>query len=123
MPGSSIVFPGDNIYEAFPAVYTLRGAAFRDAKAWYKSLDFIKSLRPSAMVPSHTRPLSGTEVDEILTVYRDALQYIHDQTVRWMNKGELILLIHISNFNKLYFENSQICRKTKSFFKNKYGGV
>ena len=39
------------------------------------------------MVPSHTGPVGGAAVLEILTVYRDALQYVHDQTVRYMNKG------------------------------------
>ena len=87
LPEKRVVFPGDNIYQAFPAVYTLRGTPYRDTKLWCKSIDLIRGLEPLHMVPSHTSPVSGPEVLDILTVYRDALQYVHDQTVRYMNKG------------------------------------
>src|SRR5271169_6235617 len=40
------------------------------------------------MVPSHGLPVTGPEnVEEVLRNYRDAIQYVHDQTVRHMNKG------------------------------------
>ena len=32
-------------------------------------------------------PVEGEEVMEALTVYRDGMQFIHDQTLRLMNKG------------------------------------
>ena len=35
----------------------------------------------------HTRPIVGQDVSEALTLYRDAIQFVHDQTVRLMNKG------------------------------------
>merc|ERR1719445_235369 len=40
------------------------------------------------MVPAHTQPLEGEQdIRDVLTVYRDAIQFVHDQTVRLMNKG------------------------------------
>ena len=40
------------------------------------------------MVPSHTEPVSGREkVYDIITYYRDAIQFITDQTVRLLNLG------------------------------------
>ncbi len=40
------------------------------------------------MIPGHTRPISGAQrVQEILTHYRDAIQYVHDQSIRGINAG------------------------------------
>ena len=47
----------------------------------------MRSFNPQYLFPSHTRPLQGTAVMETLTIYRDAIQYVHDQTIRLMNKG------------------------------------
>ena len=48
----------------------------------------MRALEPEHMAPSHTRPVSGAEqISEILTAYRDAIQYVHDQTIRGMNRG------------------------------------
>ena len=39
-------------------------------------------------MPSHTRPLSGAEqIAGVLTQYRDAIQFVHDQAVRGINSG------------------------------------
>ena len=41
------------------------------------------------LLPLHTKPIVGKEeINRVLTIYRDAIQYIHDQTVRIMNKGK-----------------------------------
>ncbi len=74
--------------ETFPNVHTIRGTKFRDPVAWYKSIDKLRSFGAEHLVPSHGRPMSGKEkVEEMLTAYRDAIQYVHDQTIRWLNKG------------------------------------
>lgn len=53
-----------------------------------ESLDKVRSLKAKHMVPSHTEAVSGEDmIEDILTHYRDGIQYVHDQTVRWMNKG------------------------------------
>ncbi len=88
MPDEEILFCGDNFYKSFPNLYTIRGTAYRDVNNWKNSLDAIRKMAPSILVPSHTRPLEGkSEVYKALTDYRDAIQYIHDQTVRHMNHG------------------------------------
>jgi len=82
-----ILLPGDNVYQSFPNLYTIRGTAHRDVLTWARSLDVMRDLRPEVIVPSHTLPLVGaTEIAEVLTAYRDAIQYVHDQTVRGINK-------------------------------------
>jgi alkyl sulfatase BDS1-like metallo-beta-lactamase superfamily hydrolase len=88
LPEKKILLPGDNIYKAFPNLYTIRGTAFRDPSIWVASLDKMRQLEPEILVPSHTEPVHGKEkIVGILTDYRDAIQYVHDQTVYGMNLG------------------------------------
>lgn len=88
LPRRKVLLPGDNIYKAFPNLYTIRGTPYRDVTEWVRSLDMMRALRPEHLVPSHTRPLSGAEaIGATLTAYRDAIQFVHDQTVRAMNQG------------------------------------
>ncbi len=48
----------------------------------------MRALRPAYLVPSHTRPLQGEqEIASALTDYRDAIQFVHDQTIRGINRG------------------------------------
>lgn len=88
LPEKRVLLPGDNIYKTFPNLYTIRGTSNRDVLAWAKSIDKMRRLKPAFLVPSHTRPLQGEAfIDETLTDYRDAIQFVHDQTVYWMNRG------------------------------------
>jgi len=88
LPDHKAVLAGDNIYESFPNLYTIRGTAYRDVMAWVGSLDKMRDLEPEILVPSHTRPIVGAaKVAKTLTAYRDAIQYVHDQTIRGINKG------------------------------------
>ena len=83
-----LLLPGDNVYKAFPNLYTIRGTLDRDVLEWARSIDRMRALRPDHLAPSHTRPVSGAErIQGILTAYRDAIQYVHDQTIRGMNQG------------------------------------
>lgn len=88
LPEKRVLLPADNFYRAFPNLYTIRGTPYRDVRQWVASLDSMRALEPEHLVPSHTRPVSGREkVTEVLTYYRDAIQFVHDQTVRAVNKG------------------------------------
>lgn len=88
LPQKRVLLPGDNVYKAFPNLYTIRGTLYRDVLEWSRSLDTMRALRPAHLVPSHTSPVSGEEaIEEILLAYRDAIQFVHDQTIRGMNLG------------------------------------
>jgi alkyl sulfatase BDS1-like metallo-beta-lactamase superfamily hydrolase len=100
LPERGVLLPGDNIYKAFPNLYTIRGTSYRDVLAWAYSLDKMRALRPTYLVPSHTRAISGQEqIYETLTAYRDAIQFVHDQTVQGINRGlspdELVELVKL----------------------------
>ena len=88
MPEKKCVISADNIYKTFPNLYAIRGTTYRDVMKWVNSLDMLRALRPDYLVPCHTKPIIGAdEIYKHLTDYRDAIQYIHDQTVRGMNQG------------------------------------
>lgn len=88
VPSQKVLLAADDFYWAFPNLYTIRGTTFRNLKHWYQSLDKMRDLNPEYLVPSHSRPIVGSgRIQEILTNYRDAIQYVHDQSIRGMNAG------------------------------------
>ena len=99
LPDHKALMPGDNIYNTFPNLYTIRGTTHRNVIGWVKSIDHMRSFNPEYLFPSHTKPLSGEDVMSSLTIYRDAIQYVHDQTIRLMNEGyypdEIVELIEL----------------------------
>ena len=87
LPEYKALFPGDNIYKTFPNLYTIRGTSHRDVNAWVNSLDKMIALEPKKIFPSHTLPFSGDSAIDTLMIYRDGIQFVHDQTIRLMNQG------------------------------------
>ena len=88
IPEKQAVMVGDNFYRSFANLYAIRGTKFRNPMEWVESLDKIRLLNAEYLVPSHTRPISGKEnVSKALTDYRDGIQFVHDQTIRYINKG------------------------------------
>ena len=71
-----------------PNIHTLRGTKFRDPVQWYRSIDRLRAFGAENRVPSHGQPVYGPEkVEEVLRMTRDGVQFVHDQTIRHMNKG------------------------------------
>ncbi|MBN7796546.1 alkyl sulfatase dimerization domain-containing protein [Parahaliea mediterranea] len=89
LPGQNILLSGEAIQgPTLPNIHTLRGTKFRDPVLWYKSIDVLRTYKAEHLVPSHGPPVSGVaEVERVLRVTRDGIQYIHDQTIRGMNNG------------------------------------
>lgn len=88
-PKRKVLFAGDTIYRSFPNLYAIRGTPNRDVRLWADSLSAMIKLNPAALVPGHTLPVLGGEkaVKQVLTDYRDAVQFVHDETVEGVNKG------------------------------------
>ena len=88
LPDQRVLMPGDNFYWTFPNLYTIRGTPFRGLQQWYESIDKMRDLNPEVLIPGHSRPIVGSEkIHKILTNYRDAIQFVHDQSIRGMNMG------------------------------------
>ncbi len=89
IPDYKTAFVGDNFYTSFPNMYTLRGTKPRWALDYVDSINRILALAPEIVVPSHGPAIIGAEeVVRQLTRYRDAILYVHDQTLLGMNQGK-----------------------------------
>jgi len=89
LPDKKTIVQIGNFYKSFPAINTLRGASYRNPLDYIKSIDDMRSLNAEYLVLLHGgKPLVGAEnISRILTNARDATQYVHDQTVHYMNQG------------------------------------
>jgi alkyl sulfatase BDS1-like metallo-beta-lactamase superfamily hydrolase len=88
LPDKGVLLPGDNFYKAFPNLYAIRGTSYRDVRHWADSLDLMIAEAPEFLVPSHSRPISGAaQIAETLGNYRDAIRFVHDETVAGLNRG------------------------------------
>jgi alkyl sulfatase BDS1-like metallo-beta-lactamase superfamily hydrolase len=89
LPKYKAAFLGDNFYDSFPNIYTLRGTTPRWPLEYIASINRMLALEPEIVLPSHGLPVVGKEnVVKRLTRYRDAIQYVHDATVQGMNDGK-----------------------------------
>jgi alkyl sulfatase BDS1-like metallo-beta-lactamase superfamily hydrolase len=89
IPQWKVAFTGDNFYESFPNIYTLRGTEPRWALDYVHSLDKVLSWKPEIMLPSHGPALLGNaNITSRVTKYRDAILYVHDAVVKGMNDGK-----------------------------------
>ncbi|MDP4890782.1 MAG: alkyl/aryl-sulfatase, partial [Porticoccaceae bacterium] len=89
MPERDVLFSGDELQgPTFPQLHSLRGTKPRDVIKWINAIDKMRSYKVAHLVPSHGLPLNdANEIERVLTTYRDAMQYAHDQTVRLINMG------------------------------------
>jgi alkyl sulfatase BDS1-like metallo-beta-lactamase superfamily hydrolase len=89
VPSLRAAFVGDNFYTSFPNMYTLRGTRPRWALDYVASIDRVLALDPDIVLPSHGDPIRGRDdIRRQLGRYRDAIQYVHDATVKGMNEGK-----------------------------------
>ncbi len=71
-------------------LYTLRGAKVRDARIWSAFIDEARIRFSDAEIyfGSHHWPLWGQDkIQDFLVKQRDTYKFIHDQSVRLMNRG------------------------------------
>jgi alkyl sulfatase BDS1-like metallo-beta-lactamase superfamily hydrolase len=101
LPDSKTLLSAEVVQDhTFPNLYTIRGARYRDPVQWVRSLDRLRDLDAESMVLQHGPPVLGkADVAHVLTFYRDQIQFVHDQTIRYMNRGltpvELAETIHL----------------------------
>jgi alkyl sulfatase BDS1-like metallo-beta-lactamase superfamily hydrolase len=89
VPKLKAVFLGDNFYESFPNMYTLRGTRPRWPLEYISALEKVMSLEPEIMVPSHGPAVVGkAEIQRQLKKMHDAIVYVHDAVLAGMNAGK-----------------------------------
>jgi alkyl sulfatase BDS1-like metallo-beta-lactamase superfamily hydrolase len=102
LPDQRAIFVGDMVHgPSFPNMYPLWGDRdFRDPDKWAKWFNLLYSFAPKYFVPMHGQPVSGERrCAKVLSYYRDAFQFVNDQTIRYMNKGstpdELVEIVRL----------------------------
>lgn len=87
LPKERILMPGDLFYPCFPMLASPMKPN-RPVLGWAESLDRMRKLKPKLMLPSHGLPVRGEEeVDRQLANYAKAIRFVHDETVKRLNKG------------------------------------
>lgn len=91
LPDMGALCLSENANVAMHNILPPRGALVRDAKAWAGYLTESQRLygaRTTVLFNSHGWPRFGGEaINSYIASHRDAYKYLHDQTVRLMNKG------------------------------------
>ena len=91
LPEQRVLFSGNALGPLFPHMpnfHTIRGDRLRFALPYLEACDAMLALEPELLLTGHFAPIAGKELirDELQRL-RDAVQYVHDETVRGMNEG------------------------------------
>jgi glyoxylase-like metal-dependent hydrolase (beta-lactamase superfamily II) len=97
LPDERICLCGNTFGALFghiPNLVTMRGDRYRDAREVIASVERVRDLQPELLVTGHFEPITGQErIHAELTRLRNALEYVHDQTVAGMNAGKDVLTL------------------------------
>jgi alkyl sulfatase BDS1-like metallo-beta-lactamase superfamily hydrolase len=92
LPQHRICFTGNLFgcpFGHFPNLSTVRGDRYRDALTCANAAQRILDLEPELILYGHHAPIAGSElIRNELTAIRDAILYVHDETVKGMNEGK-----------------------------------
>lgn len=77
------------LFGHIPNLVTLRGDRYRDALTVIDSIERVRALGAEVLLTGHFGPITGRErIDWELGRIRDAVAFIHDETVAGMNQGK-----------------------------------
>lgn len=75
----------------------LHRLSFRDPLQWIECVEKVQKLKPEVLIMSQARPiLVREEIQEVLEIQQAIIKFLHDQTVRHMNKGNSSQIFHHS---------------------------
>jgi alkyl sulfatase BDS1-like metallo-beta-lactamase superfamily hydrolase len=94
LPQHRILFTGNAMGPLFPHMpnlHTIRGDRPRPVLPYIATYQAILELGPEILITGHFNPIRGADfIREEVSRLRDAVQYVHDETVRAMNEGVLL---------------------------------
>lgn len=92
LPSEAILFTGNYMSAVFgtmPNFYTLRGDRQRSVPGYLREFGRLIDLDAELLITGHGEPLNGKDnIRASLSKIRDAIVYMHDETVRRMIAGE-----------------------------------
>jgi alkyl sulfatase BDS1-like metallo-beta-lactamase superfamily hydrolase len=88
IPAYDMVIIADEFFTGIPNLHTIRGSRPRLPDNYLRALDRVIDIEPEWLLGSHIMPMQGKErIRESVERYRDATQYLWDQSIRLINKG------------------------------------
>jgi alkyl sulfatase BDS1-like metallo-beta-lactamase superfamily hydrolase len=88
IPEFDMVIIADEFFTGIPNMHTIRGSKPRLPENYLSALDRVLDIRPEWLLGSHIMPIQGKDyITETVARYRDATQYLWDQSIRLINKG------------------------------------
>lgn len=88
LPDFDMVIIADEFFYGMPNLHSIRGSKPRVPDNYLKAHDRVRQIGPEWLLGSHIIPMQGRdEIEREVTVYRDATQYVWDQSIRHINKG------------------------------------
>jgi alkyl sulfatase BDS1-like metallo-beta-lactamase superfamily hydrolase len=116
------------LWPAFFNVFAIRGEEYRDPRILLGGLDELGDLRSDYLMGAHGPPLEGRqEIAELITNYRDGIQYLWDQTVRGANQGltldELIAFVQLPEHFRQHFTTQQLYGVAEHHVRQIYTGL
>jgi alkyl sulfatase BDS1-like metallo-beta-lactamase superfamily hydrolase len=98
IPEKKALWMAENVSGTIHNIYTLRGAAVRDALAWSKYISralYLFGGEAEVMFASHHWPRWGKDrIQEVLRGQRDAYAHLNNQVLHYVNQGVTINQIH-----------------------------
>lgn len=92
LPQHKICFTGNLFgcpFGHFPNLVTIRGDRYRDALTCAAAVEKVRQLGAEMICYGHHAPVIGAElIESELVALRDAIYYVHDETVKGMNEGK-----------------------------------
>ena len=94
LPQHKVLIAGDFFgpqFPQFPNIFTMRGEKIRKPVEYIKSLNMLIELEPQVVIPGHLDPTVGAaQIRAGMERIRDAVQFVHDETVAGMNAGKSV---------------------------------
>lgn len=88
IPAFDMVMIADEFFTGIPNLHSIRGSKPRMPDNYLGALDRVLQIQPQWLLGSHIMPIEGRErITGAVSKYRDATQYLWDQSVRLINKG------------------------------------
>jgi len=88
VPQYDMVIIADEFFTGIPNLHTIRGSKPRLPENYLNALDRVLEIGPEWLLGSHIMPIQGSgHIRETVARYRDATQYLWDQSIRLINKG------------------------------------
>jgi alkyl sulfatase BDS1-like metallo-beta-lactamase superfamily hydrolase len=88
IPEFDMVLIADEFFYALANIHSIRGSKPRLPENYMKALETVREINPEWLLGSHIMPIQGREdIQRYVTTSRDAIQYLWDQSIRYINKG------------------------------------